>query len=310
MSKLEQMAYKMQPAGHEAPPPKRKYTQKRSVISAYEEWVEKCSKDKKQHPYKLAVEAIKNIDCAVENAHALLITHKDKPINIEQKDGIFVSAIYNEAPDKIITIDFDTETSLLGYKLAKSKTIVVQGKVGAEAGFQAQGNIISYGINTNLLGENASGTILNYGHATSGLASTLKKSGLGINMGTAAGFGSEAKGVIINLDDAMDFFAGNNKGMVINAGVFGRYFAENATGIIITTEQIRDPEEPTWKLFIDPKQCPEELLKYIEGLKSKFEQGREDHMAAIAAIGELGPTPGKKVRKDIETILRKAGHHV
>lgn len=166
-SKLEQMAYKMQPAGHEEQQPKRKYTAPdKRLAEAFDKW--KSEPTKPLNYYKRALNYTKGIEASVEEAHALLYARQDDPKIYDS--GIFISAIYNKSGAKEIIFDMDLETNVnfLAYNLRKDKTFInCSDSVGLHCGKISKGTLINYGrLSLVGFGSNSTGKILNYGYAS------------------------------------------------------------------------------------------------------------------------------------------------
>jgi len=300
MNKLEQMAYKMQPAGHEAPQPKRKYPEpSKKLQKAFDEWVKAVNEEfAKPHtliPFtaakRKAEEFTKGLLCTVEEAHSLYLINQDRFPAIGLY-GFFLSALYNQIPDKTIAFDLKTIMYHVGHGLKKEKTLI---NIGTNDNFgeDSQGTIINHGRVSYAMGAGTSGFLINYryckhlgGYGTSG----------------------EPTSLIINLGKADCVSSGS---LGIN---YGRtFFVETDSkkpGILLNLnpQPVKSLfNKDLWTKLYDRSRCEQmpELMNYLNNLRDKLEQGRLDWKKAITAVEELGENPGEKIRHDIEQILRK-----
>jgi len=321
MSKLETMAYKMQPAGHEEPPKRRKYEKPPSKLrKAFESWFtfetpydEMRDRDFKQY-YELALKLTENLEIRLDDAHALLISYQDHP-NITSA-GLFVSAIYNKIADEEIVFDLplDVHINNLGYKLAEGKLLISKadtgnalgraslapvinyGQSGFQMGHSSKAPVINFGICMNRMGDYAKNSIVNLGvcRYESG---NFRYSELAINFGTCGPqFGWESKKLIINCGKAEYTFApGMVEGLIIaieDPESFASFAYKNASKLLKAEDCMKIPE----------------LVKYVQDLKERLEKGRTDYKAIKDVVQELSQP--KVIRSNIEAILRGHGYDV
>jgi len=299
MSRLEQMAYKMQPAGHEAPQDRRKYQKpNKKLQKAFDEWA------KAVHyrvaivqipPYTVArekaAEVTKGLRCTADEAQGLFLANLDAFPAIVMY-GYFLSALYNQMPDKTIVYDLKTKLDHVGHRLKKEKTLV---NVGASDNFgeDSQGTIINHGKVTYIVGAGASGFLINYRYCRQlgGYGTNGEPTGLIINLGKAECVGSGSLGI----NYGRTFFVetdSKNPGILLN----------------LNPKPVRSLyNKNMWTKLYDRSKCEQmpELMNYLNNLRDKLEQGRLDWKKAINAVKELGENPGEKIRHDIEQILRK-----
>lgn len=286
----EQMAYKMQPAGHEKPEEKRKYEKpSNKLASAFEEWVKEYPDDSMSIPvtpddretffdksYSKAQNLTEKLNASVAEAHALAILYRDHPKCFYA--GLFISAIYNKSQEKDIIFDLhECRIDLLAYKLVKGKRLINYEKLEGDTGFKSESPIINYGTMLEV-GADSSSLIMNLGHAD-------------LLGGYGGNYRPEPTPVIIN---------------------FGTCSTITGTcGIVLSLKKPRSqvqyndtPYKPN--ILLKPKDCKKipELSHYLKQMQRKFELGRKDYTKALAALDELGPEPGEKIAKDIEEILR------
>jgi len=329
MSKLEQMAYKMQPAGHDAPEPKRKYEKPQNKLKeAYEKWLKLNDysnydevSDNVTPCYESALQLTRKLEFSLADVHGLLLEYMDnlKP----HLAGLFASALYRRVPEKEITFDLPIEQRLdfIGFKLPKDKTLISKiptrqdlGKFAGGTivnandtadgfGNQSTGIIINYGETGNQPCTGAKGAIINYGNCGEHFAGVARF--VVINAGVTGGnFADGAQGIAINLgtaDECMGIELGYH-GMLINYGKAGRGLGENALGLILCFKNPKSYDEDTTQCILKkPRQCAKyvELRKYLDNLTIKLEKGRKDYRTAIKLAQQLD-------RKTIEDKLPSA----
>lgn len=291
-------AYQFKPAGHAAPAAKREYPEpNRKLQEAFETWTYGLGDDKLVHyvdsvldkRYTRAERLIEKLELSLDEAHALLIMNQEHPHIADA--GLFISALYNQLPDKNIVYDLnlDEPPDYLGHVLPADKILINRGKVGYDVGRDAKGPVINYGDAGNGFGWSAKSLVVNCGRADRWL-----------------GWG--AKGVMINYGEAGSDMGEFSKGIIINCGEHSSGLGMKADGIIIA---VRDPVrffgQTRWaKLVLNQKECETipGLRGYFDALKKKFEAGRSDNDALLSALNELGPYPENKIRQDTIEILK------
>jgi len=332
----EQMAYKMQPAGHDAPPPKRKYkTVDKKLTQAFLAHLKNHTW--KTDQYKCAEKALKKLDVSVTAMHALLIAYQEHK-NFQEGAGEFASVVYNRVPEKQIIFDIETIVPIdrLGVMLAKNKTLVNRAAIGEEFGIKAEGTIInesncgdfmaaqSNGAVVNngttglLLCEQAKGVLFNYGFArgvgtdSDDAVHSRKTTATIINYGKSEHVGSYCDSLIVNLNDSGDVLAQNalRNSVAINFGKVNR-LGSASKGYVVAAQ---DPETFGTKMFMKrlvkqtDLECVPELRKYLNNLKAKLMTGKDDYRVALQVVKSLGRNPNIRIRNDIEAILKRAGY--
>jgi len=289
MSKLEQMAYKLEPAGHEEQPSKRKYVEpERKLATAFEAWLSWLTKE--LEPILNGEQLALNFEEWYKKAESMLGDSKPSPAEANllplfyeghkwvEHAGIFISAVYNRSPDKLIIFDIELEKGIreLGYKLSNNKTLINTAKLADDFGIEAEGAIINCGL-------------------------------------AGIGFGARSSGVAINLGLTADYtFAYMASGIIINCGTVGFNFRPEwaqigwyATGTIITTQHLPinmlNAKDATVIQPINLEKMPT-LSKYVKELKEIWD-GKNTSYNCI--LDDWGPEPAKKIQQDIEEILER-----
>jgi len=331
---MESMAYKFKGAGHEEPEGKRRYEQTDDKLAAaLEEWLAATNhSDNENSLYASAVKLIKPLKPSSTDAHSLLLRNQDHPRFSHL--GLFVSAVYNQAPDEIIAYDLGIKAWHIGYMLNENKILINKTELGYGFGVKSKGTIVNFGTAICVLegacarargtsinygqiegefGQGSSGNILNYGN-TEHLGSHSK--GLIVNLGKAKSAGQNSAGPILNFGTTEKHLGGAARGLVVNAGSGGINVAYNATGIIIST---RTPAsygdldmaravaryDYSGRGDLAPiKQRMQVIEAHIEKLRALFEKGRNGYRKALETLKELG-TP-EKISKDLEELVRKS----
>jgi len=296
MEKLETMAYKMEPAGHEEPSPRRKYpTPDRRLAEAFENWlnisIDTWGRDNLQF---FARYVIRDLDVIAEEAHALLLSNQNHQ-NIKHA-AFFLSAAYNKQPQKNITFDINFPLENFGCGLKKEKVLVVLTDTMGSLGENSQGTILNYGTTRWQTGMSNQGLLVNYGEALSD-------------------FGQKTAGVTINLSKIDNYPVTDCQGYVINYGKIPEQRQKFVDYIL------RDKSRNAWKQFeirnciIDHMMAHEqkkipELWEYLIELRTKFEPGKQDYNKALAALETLGQEPAKTIKTKIDDIFRRHGYDV
>jgi len=293
---LESMAYKMQPAGHEEVPNRRKYSEPdRRLKTAFEKWIEAPLLP--ANAYKFAESLIEGLEPSVEEAHALLLDYQDKIDKYNwQFSGRFISALYNASPEKIIIYDleFENPPEYIGCKLSKEKCLVNRAKAGGCLGFEAEGTLINYGETKDCFAFGAKGPVINYGKVNYPSEEEQQ------NYKRGSGMGHDATGLIINLGKTGVATGYRNKSVVMNLGDAYYQVGDKATGIVVDIQRNENLEyTERAKLVVKPRDYKGAMKSYLDNLRMKFETGRTDYKAAIKALEDLGPEPEKTVEKDI-----------
>jgi len=285
--RLEQMAYKMQPAGHEEPPARRNYGEPCGELrEKFEKWLGRTKeRGRGQDAYNDALEIVKELKPTLDDAHGLLLSSQDHR-NIKYS-GQFISAIYNTVPDKNIVYDLDLGNEGpfdLCYNLPKDKRFVNLGSIGRIT--------------------NPEGPIINYGTILGSL--TLSgKSDLFLNFGRALYVDGFSGAPVISFRTYGDRV--NRYGQVSPIEI--HYGTPEKTTLGLNKEVDGRPKyimPLRSSLFTGSKK----FRKYLDDLKQKFEKGKENPQIAFSALDELGEEPGKKVQQDLEAIIYGRGNRV
>jgi len=312
---LEHMAYKMQPAGHEEPAPRRKYDRPdRKLARVFEKWLHLYQAGLPSHA-GLASSLIKKIEPNIQEAHALMMQYQDHP-NIHEA-GRFLTEIYSKSKNQVIIYDLDTHIPLncVGLRLHERKILINTGRAGEYFGFQA-GTIINYGETGSSPAAHAK-KFVNYGKTRLYAAAhnviaanlgTIIKSVVDGKFGNGAGcildfsskvctYGKAAqRGIFISVKDDLEY----------DDNAHSDYEESGGESIVVATANcgFKVPPSARAKVFLWPveNKAPQ-LMPYLRSLRDAFEKGRNDYKAALAALETLGPNPLAKVKSDIEGIL-------
>jgi len=325
----EQMTYKMQPAGHEEPAPKRNYGKPDSKLaSEFEKWMTEFSRTAASYYgqidddfplYRSAEKAIQKLEISADQVHGLLLQYQDHPlINLS---GFFISALYNKVPEKIIVIDtkLNHPDCYLGYKLAKDKTLVNLSELESEMfGYYAEGTLVNLGKIGDRFGSSSLGPLLNYGIAGDYFGVSAGKGeyretieGPVLNFGeTGNCLGRAARCPVINFGKTGERLGSENWTLVVNCGEAGDKMAWAATGKILPIKRPNGRVEGGKGTIVYDNELFPKLGIYFEQMRAKFEKGRNDYKLALQALEKLGENPGEKVIQDIEAILKRANYGI
>jgi len=294
---MKKLAYKMQPAGHEQPAPRRKYAENRTLREAFEKYLALVAKTNfrliydqmcRDDLYALAANLLKGVQVSVDDAHGLLL---ERGLSEEERSyaGFFVSVIYNKSDLSDIVYDLDVEVCNLAYALPAPKAFINKGSGHWGSGTKSTGIIVNYVEKGKYFtaGFAADGSIITYG----GKAST----------GYWVGDFDEGEDFVdsvsleVCLDDCLRI-AGRYKDPEINQDLSIR----------------RDPYYEHTRRVIKKEEISKipELQEYINNLKDKFEKGRHDYRIVVETVRALGPKPNDKLRQDLLDILRRAGRDI
>jgi len=328
---MSEPVYKMQPAGHEAPAPRRKYPEPDSKLAeAFENWL-KTVKDKRhtggryetideiRDKYIEARNAVRGLDCTIDEAHALLFKHRDNSrISFA---GLFLSAVYNLSKDKEIVLEsIIPEIEEIGYKLTADKTLVVYPQSSC-AGYHSAGNLILYGDSKYAAHDARGAAVINYGKAYKPCdVSDVLFVNLGeinydiryIRKGVALNYG------LIKLEK--DWHPKAHQPLfLLQAGEYQNrnfedwmYYSSWLEGVSVvlgvkdeSAELTLRRADCTWENF--PLGMSSELIYDIRNLGLRFAEGRTDYKKAIKLLNEVGDCT--KVMQNFEQILKRAGYN-
>jgi len=277
MMTLEQLAYKLEPAGHEEQRPTRKYSEPdQRLKEAFEKWLKNNYTHDMSDPrwYDEALKLTAKLDCDLDAAHGLLYAYQDHPKIFMA--GAFISTLYNKIPDKEIVYDLQLPVPIieLGIWLSKDKIIVNKSTTVCH----------NFGIC-------AMGTIINCGNATS--------------------LGSKSCGYVINLGSTGGL-APRSKGPVLNDGKKGNWAWDNGKGLYINFLDTTGYEIPALMMDINGKcigdhlHAGTDLYEYLTPIQAELQKIKTDHTRARAFVEALPP---EKLKADILNIMKRY-HHV
>jgi len=277
---VDQLAYKMKPAGHDAPAPRRIYEKPDSKLAkAFEDWLRIPVGWSWGLAYATAQSMVIDVkDFSSEDVNALAIAYQDHPKFREA--GLFFSAMYNHSKDKEMVFNPGKELFIefLGYHLRPEKILV---------------NLVPV---CSLGEDNLGGTLLNYEKLTTRLGGGGHH-GLAVNYGTAQNFDGDCRNTVhINFGTvSLALVPSNVNSLFINFGTWGVRKHVDLEYHLNEGQYI--PLVPA-------------LDKYIKDLQQLFEPGKTDYKKAIEAARSLGPKPAQKVLNDIGGLLKEAGFNV
>lgn len=307
MTKLEAMAYKMQPAGHEGPAPRRNYPEPdRKLSLVFEKW-QKFDCSKQFSKYENIVEDLIDLqktgwNPSIQEAHSLLLRYQDQ-IKYSYTAGIFTSAVYNLQSENHIIFDIDLENrpSGLGYMLPRDKVLIALSPTDTDLGLYAKGIVVNY--------------------STTGLDCGNWLNGLLINYGVAKGFdlsGGNRGGIIINLSTQIPANIPNLSYIC--------YYIDFPNCENLDCEHLLFPDESgnwaqrskrvtidsrngfIWKhLKKDSEKEFPELQDYLQKLKELLEPCKNDYKEAIKVFETCRQNDGisleEKIHRDFENVF-------
>jgi len=293
---MSNITYKMQPAGHEAPAPRRKYPEPdRKLKDAFERYLGlavdmKYPADRSCHAYcnscrddlyKYANSLLEGIHVTPEEAHGLLIVRELKD-NEKDCAGFFLSAIYNKSDVKEIVYDLDIELSNLAYKLSQDRAFINRGNGYDYSGTQAQGIIINY-----VEGKNLNSITACYA-----------------GEGSVVTYGAIAYNAYNDDDDELIETVSLNVTVSEKVRIHGLQSNPGIDeGISFSIWPHARASYHVWK----HEMCKfPELQEYVDKLKARFEQGRNNYRIVLETVRSLGSEPHEKIRQDLVDILKRA----
>lgn len=289
---LDQLAYKMQPAGHEEPEKRRKYPEPdKRVADALENFLDTYTfifvEDNKPRieAYVRISAQVRKLQVQLQEAYGCVLKLQDHP-NIASA-GLFLSAVYNNLTDKVFEYDLDLPLRGFGYCLAEGKIIINKGKLGHDAGYFAQGHIINFG-EAKEIGAYSSGILINYGKAAS--------------------IGWPSGNIAMNFGEITEFMATGN-GIVINAGVAHKMHDAFGIGLAIKKTERHYAQKEGPGQFLNEEECSKmpELFEYVENIRKAFEPSKHDLSTVIKAVDS---NPVWKIKQDVHEILRRHNYNV
>ena len=291
----ESLAYKLTPAGHEEQQPKRKYPEPdRHLENALKEWsrhssiwgVQNLERAAFQSKYEKAEELVKPLDISIDQAYGLILNYQDSANPDITDAGIFLTALYNNSPERIFTFDLEIEKlDHLGFMLAAGKTLILNCKKTNAIGRYSAGNIVNFASATTLA-QASSGLAINYGNVGDQWFA-YENRGTAINYGTVKGeFGAESKGCVIDFGKCKEM------------GSF-------ATGHVIGNSKTKFVDVKSAKVVRLNPSVKTEFNLYILDLKKRFSY-HGNIQKIIEEIRKLGPMPAQKIPDDLDAILRRS----
>jgi len=293
-------AYKMQPAGHDAPAHRRTYAEPDGKLkNAFEGFLSFAEKTNypiddltiwddraRDNLYECAQRLLEGLRVTPEEAHGLLLTRKLNGMEYKYV-GYFLSAIYNKSDAKEIVYDLDFKICNLAYRLSQERTFINRSGGYHNSGANAQGIIINYLENRNLqsifAGSGARGQIITYGADADAFYYDDEDN-----------YHSIMASFDVSVVEKVNFSLDRSNILIQESLHITNPPYSNSTLVIVKEEINKIPE----------------LRQYIDDLQGKFEQGRRDYHIVIETIRGLGPQPNKKIRQDLVDILKRAGQDV
>lgn len=327
-------AYKFEPAGHEEPEKLRHYAQPGMKLKqAFETWLQDLGDSelfldgfvaRMDEHYERALRLVNGLELSVGEANGLLMQYKDHP-QIKYV-GLFVSAIYNLAPEKEIVFDVDVPVKELGHKLPRNKIFINKQKLsGEDIGWNCEASIVNFGTLEDYghASPQAGAPLVNYGSVDLHMYSSCAIANYGkigyltpchaiANFGEIDGLSGRKENVeVLKCDGSCESY--KHPVLIVNLGKAVGAYECSKSDIPHSGEQVliaaRNPPWSNVRLVFDRYACAKlpELQTYMSGLRQRFEAGRNDYHAALAALNGLGQTPRTVIGRDIAHILKRAG---
>lgn len=292
---MSEPVYKLQPAGHEEPPAKRKYPEPdRKLRDAFEKYLsltpERLDSNIDYHysgtlDYfdRHAKNYLEDIKATPEEAHGLLLARELKGREKEIA-GFFLSAVYNKSEAKDIVYDLETEVWHLAYSLSPDKAF------------------INYGNGYHLSGTSSKGIIINY---------------IGGKKFTTIGAGFFAKGPIITYGGLADpsYYDGDDEliqtGWSLHVSIDDNVNISGPWGLSICDKYVSfEKNFPSQSRHHFSRNEISELSEYVHNLAERFKKGTANYRIVLETLRSLGPKPHEKIKQDIVDILKRAGRDV
>jgi len=298
-SKLEQMTYKMQPAGHEAPQPRRKYSEPdRRISELFEAWLMgRLSAKSPLAEYEAVTEGIMQLQKtgwqpSINEAHALLLKYQDHP-NLDHM-GVFISAIYKLQSEEYIVFDVDLNKKpiALGFYLDRNKTLIACSPTAYDLGFFSSGTILNYSTPGPNIGGH--GLFVNYGRMDGFNGNS--QSATFVNLGTNDVRATQGDFYEIDYTNCESI-----KQSCLEEATYERLLWDDKllgrNRMLIKNNLILD------HLKKDTKKTMPELADYLRKLKELLEPGKNDYKEAIKILENCKQNFGKTLRIKISEDL-------
>jgi len=322
MTGLEAMAYKMQPAGHDKPSPRRKYSKPDlQLANAFEKWINSVKEGKPAiDDFQRIEDYTKELHPSLDELHSLMIHYQDHSKVCVA--GMFLSHFYNKMPEKIILHDLDIGLRFVGYLLAPEKILVNLGKMGTQCGYQARGVIINAGeigrdlgsvMEPDLAGNKSYSILVNLGKV--GDYAGGNSDALIVNVGEAGEkLGWDATGPVLNFGSCGKELGCHSRyvSILVNTGKADYNVGCESDGILISATPAEWKETRKARKVIDSDEYLKipELVKYVDHLRAMFEPAKQDWKLALKAVEQLGTGAKDKITQDILDIFRRANYDV
>jgi len=279
MSNLELMTYKMRPAGHEEPAPKRKYSKPdKRLHDAYVKFVRKfddpspiivLTDTRYNEIYDEACRLVRDLKPTIDEICSLILSNIDDPAL--PQSGLFISALYNKAKEKEFVYALDIPIHSMAAKLPKNKVFVNRGNLGHHAARDSEGTFINLGTTRSYMGRANQGIILNYG--TTDFHSAM-----------------DSQGLIFHFEHIPNSF-----GWPFRGGFTVKYDTKDLLYEKYGARHISQKYHPPIK----------ELWEYLKNLEEKLKPGKDDYKQALKVLTEFGDDPQKKIMQDITDFLHR-----
>jgi len=296
---LEQMTYKLEPAGHDAPAPKRKYTKPdRKLAQAFKKYLASSKQVFTTTSHSRAIDCIRNLERDIKNEqitadelHSLLHKYADHPCIITSAP--FFSQTYNLMPQRTFFLDIDIGKPLegIGCYLNPDKILVVLTGTGRNLGEKSKGTILNYGqAKDDHIGHGNQGLIVNYEN-------------------TYAMGGNEVLGTVINQAERSSrlLLLRDQTGYLIDYAPKRKMSGvekENNDAHISGFKEDSKKNYAIYKMLRTKKPLVPKVWDYLQKLKILLEPGKHDYKKAVSAIETLGTNPAKVIRETLDDLFK------
>ena len=205
--------------------------------------------------------------------------------------GLFLTACYNaiESPEIVFDIDLEEPIKLVGYGLAKGKTLLIKSNTGCLTGKKSEGALVNYAKNAGntSLGSDSECDIINFGEASDigsgrnsdvnsrtinyGIAESIRRDKVFVNFGVADTHGYSVVGINMNHIGTLSGLALTEE-VLINFGTV-EDVSDSFNGILLNLGSMQENMNIGWLPIEDAKDKPK-LKEYLEGLRDKLEKYR------------------------------------
>jgi len=310
-------AYKMQPAGHDAPAPRRNYADPdirlKNALHKYLDLAVKIRDKEKYAPvhhslFKCANSCVESIQATPAEAHGLLLARE---FNEQEKEfaGLFVSAIYNKSDAQEIVYDLDVDVNDLAYELPEDKAFIHMGcgiekyKAGRRErfGLEAKGILVEYRKSESC-----------FSAYQSQISPTLT---YGLDSCVQTGKICSPRALCVSVKDNLNVtgYEASCAGRISMGYETRDWKANSGTWYDLSLFDIYPiyatyPVYYGYYVFNNKKTyAVPEVRAYVDNLISQFGLGRDDYRIAVETVRKLGTRPHEKIRRDIVDILERSG---